>query len=815
MRHKRASLMAFVLVAFAIASCHAMAADNVVFVFDASNSMNKPLDGDVSRFDAAVSAMSNVLTALPSEIDVGLLLYGWRIGWQNEVESCKDLELVYAIQPLTADLRLQMIDTLASIVPQGKTPLADALVRAADALAGLGGDSAIVLLSDGEGNCGGNHNAAAHYLASMQPPIELHVIGLDLDSEARATLEMMVDVTGGTYRGVEEAGSLADALYAAAVGTALVQRAVPSQTTAAAPSGMPGDFSAYGITNTVWGTEGNDVLYGTDGNDLIYGLGGDDFIVGYAGNDIILAGPGDDIVQGLEGCDVLYGEEGCDILLGGDDDDQLCGGAGNDSLEGEAGNDCLDGGQGDDRLLGGSGRNQLVESGGCDIMLEGTVTQLPCPACACQATCFPELAPVCPTPSAPVMVPAAQPSCPPTQAAQPSCPPPPAVGGNCASPRILKTVDEGAQLQLHGFVTDEDDCGVAAVEWTVSRGSLSDPCSLDPIFYAPMTAYCEGENVLVRLVAQDRCGATGEDCFLIHINNVNRPPCADAGPDICVNEGATVRLTCEGTDPDGDPVCYSWCDASGRGHFDDSTALHPAYTAPMTGCCAGEEFVLTLTVTDSCGLSTTDSMVVRVANVNRPPCADAGPDLCVNEGAAVRLTCEGTDPDGDPVRYSWCDTSGCGRFDDPTALHPVYTAPMTACCEGENIVLTLTVTDSCGLATTDSMVVHVANVNRPPCADAGPDVCVDEGTTVRLIVSGSDPDGDPVSYRWCDTSGRGFFADPTALHTTYTVPMTACCEGENIVLTLTVTDSCGLATTDSVIVHINNVNKPPAVIADP
>ncbi|MFC2100016.1 VWA domain-containing protein, partial [Candidatus Bipolaricaulota bacterium] len=628
-------------------TCQAFAADNVVFIFDASNSMNKPFDGSVTRFETAVSAMADLLVALPSDINAGLLLYGWRVSRVNEVESCKDLELVFPIQPLSADLRIQMIDTLGAITAQGMTPLADALVRAAAALDGLQGENAIVLLSDGEGNCGGNHSVAAQYLATLTPPIKLHVVGLDLEPDARETLQMMVDVTGGTYRGVREAANLADALYLAAVGGTPSEAAQTPTVVSRDVSGVPQEYSRFEITNIIWGTEGNDVLYGTDQNDLIYGLGGNDFIIAYGGNDVVLGGPGNDVIQGLDGNDLLLGDAGDDILFGGAGDDQLCGGQGRDSLEGEAGNDCLDGGPEDDQLLGGPGSDQLVQSAGDDVLLEGTITQTPCPGCMGLPSCgavqpapmsaCPVAQPSCaaPTPAAPVAQPACQPTCPTpvTLVSQSACPAP---SGGCASPVTVKSIDEGTQLQLHGFVTDED-CDVVSIEWTVARGHLDDPRSLNPIFYAPMTDKCEGEDVLVRLDAQDSCGDTGEDCFLIHVNNVNRPPYADAGPDISVDEGATVQLTCSGTDPDGDPVSYYWCVQSGGGTFSNPTALHPMYTAPMTSRCEGESVVLTLTVTDSCGLSTTDSMVVQVKNVNRAPYADAGPDISVDEGATVQL----------------------------------------------------------------------------------------------------------------------------------------------------------------------------------
>lgn len=46
--------------------------------------------------------------------------------------------------------------------------------------------------------------------------------------------------------------------------------------------------------------------------------------------------------------------------------------------------------------------------------------------------------------------------------------------------------------------------------------------------------------------------------------------------------------------------------------------------------------------------------------------------------------------------------------------------------------------------------------------------------------------------------------------------MTDRCDGEDIVLPLTVTDACGASASDSMIVHVNNAtSSPPIVNADP
>jgi 5'-nucleotidase len=100
-----------------------------------------------------------------------------------------------------------------------------------------------------------------------------------------------------------------------------------------------------GLTPTIRGTNGPDVLNGTNKSDVIMGLGGADVIRG--GND-------DDVICGGAGDDTLRGENGVDTLLGGFGDDDLFGGNGDDVLIG---------GPGDDVLVGGGGVNQIEQEG--------------------------------------------------------------------------------------------------------------------------------------------------------------------------------------------------------------------------------------------------------------------------------------------------------------------------------------------------------------------------------------------------------------------------------------------------------------------
>ena len=54
--------------------------------------------------------------------------------------------------------------------------------------------------------------------------------------------------------------------------------------------------TVHGLTCTIVGTDGDDVLRGTQGDDVLCGLGGDDVIAGGSGDDTLAGGPGRDMV---------------------------------------------------------------------------------------------------------------------------------------------------------------------------------------------------------------------------------------------------------------------------------------------------------------------------------------------------------------------------------------------------------------------------------------------------------------------------------------------------------------------------------------
>lgn len=97
-------------------------------------------------------------------------------------------------------------------------------------------------------------------------------------------------------------------------------------------------------------------------------------------------------------------------------------------------------------------------------------------------------------------------------------------------------------------------------------------------------------------------------------------------------------------------------------------------------------------------------------------------------------------------------------------------------------------------------------VNLPPTVNAGADQAVQEGATVSLSATASDPDGSIATYRWAQTGGPGVvLAGPDSAQASFTAPQVAA--ATVLTFTLTVTDNKGATAADSVGVTTND--SPP------
>ncbi len=182
----------------------ATAADDVMVVFDGSNSMWGQIDG-TAKIEIARDAIGNLTAELDAGTNVGLMAYGHR-----RRGDCSDIEVVLPPAPLDRDAFLEQI---AQITPTGKTPLTDAVEQAAEALSFRDRPATVLLISDGLESCDRDPCALAETLSRTGVDFTAHVVGFGLGADAdTASLACIAEETGGRFLAADDAATLSTAL---------------------------------------------------------------------------------------------------------------------------------------------------------------------------------------------------------------------------------------------------------------------------------------------------------------------------------------------------------------------------------------------------------------------------------------------------------------------------------------------------------------------------------------------------------------------------------------------------------------------------
>ncbi len=283
--------------------------------------------------------------------------------------------------------------------------------------------------------------------------------------------------------------------------------------------------------------------------------------------------------------------------------------------------------------------------------------------------------------------------------------------------------------------------------------------------------------------------------------------------------GQQVTLSSAGTyDVDGDALTYTWTELNNA--VAPLSGSSPTFTAPYV--LGGTTLTFTLTVTDSCQLSSSTTVTVTVKDGNVAPVAAIDTVAPVKEGAAVTLDGgHSYDPQADPLSYAWTQIAGPAvTLANATTATPSFVAPgVPGVAQTVTLRFQLAVTDVptttgvCGGPLTGKATVDVVveRLNHAPIADAGASSTVQEGATVTLDGTGSsDPDGDPLSYAWVQTAGTSVvLAGANTAAPSFTAPAQPPTAQETLTFRLTVSDPGGRTSAATVDIVVQDIYAPP------
>src|SRR5882672_5602631 len=239
-----------------------------------------------------------------------------------------------------------------------------------------------------------------------------------------------------------------------------------------------------------------------------------------------------------------------------------------------------------------------------------------------------------------------------------------------------------------------------------------------------------------------------------------------------VAQGATADQVITGTDPDGDALTFT--------KVSGATFVTVTTTNATTGNIHLAAGASEPTGTSSATIQAADatlnnqkSITVTVTATNRAPVLAQPANMTVAEGATADQALSATDPDGNPLTFSL--VSG------PTYATVSTTTPGTGTAAG-NIHLAPGFSDS-GTASatvrasdgslfdTKSLTITVTNTNRAPTLNQPANMSVAQGNTSDQIISGSDPDGDALTFT--KVSGPTFLTVTTTTATTGNIHLAA------------------------------------------
>jgi len=375
---------------------------------------------------------------------------------------------------------------------------------------------------------------------------------------------------------------------------------------------------------------------------------------------------------------------------------------------------------------------------------------------------------------------------------------------------IVTTMEKNATKNITLDATDQDNDDLTYIIVThPSHGSVSINGNIAT--YTPTAGYSGSDSFTYKVndgTADSNAATVGMVIRAASVTNeINNPPVAQEVI-ASTTENTAVTITLGGTDSDGDSLSY--IKVTNPNHGSVTINGNIATYTPTAGYSGSDSFTYKVNDGTADSDTATVGIVIRAASVtgstnNLPVAQDV--NATTTENTAVTITLRGTDSDGDSLRYVKVTdpTQGTISISGNTAT---YTP--TAGYSGSDS-FTYKVNDGTADSNTATVSITINADNTAPIANAGINQSDWEGASFTLHGSGTDDDGDSLTYQWQQTDSTGVtiaLSDIESTTPSWTAPEVS--RNTTLHFTLTVTDSNGGTATDTVEVTINNlaINDP-------
>jgi len=298
----------------------------------------------------------------------------------------------------------------------------------------------------------------------------------------------------------------------------------------------------------------------------------------------------------------------------------------------------------------------------------------------------------------------------------------------------MTRIDRSVFINLTGSDIESDTLKYA-IETQPENGSLTFGSDFDTsgkLTYTPDASFAGKDSFTFTLNDGDLDSSPATVTLNMTPNHL---PMADL-QSLTTAEDTTAAINLTGSDPDGDTVVYSVVTTPSHGSL-SGTAPNLTYT-PNKNFSGPDSF--TFKVNDGTADSALTTLAITVTPVNDPPVAGKI-DITAMEDMPTPVTLAGIDPDGDLLTYSIVTKPSNGTLSG--------TEPNLSYTPNPNFNglddFTFKVSDGKTSSIPATVSLVITPTDDPPIAN-GDNVTVPEDSVSHILLTGSDPDGDPLTY---------------------------------------------------------------------
>lgn len=375
--------------------------------------------------------------------------------------------------------------------------------------------------------------------------------------------------------------------------------------------------------------------------------------------------------------------------------------------------------------------------------------------------------------------------------------------GNNLAPTITSTPifagSENVSYQYDVEATDPDAGDVVSFSLTNPPAGMEIITESGLITWIPTTAQIGTHAITV--VATDMAGLTDTQTFNLVISDVNEAPLITSIAITTATENSTYSYDVEATDGDvGDSITFSLTTQPEGMTIVPETGLIEWTPSPDQV----QDTNVTVVATDLAGATNEQSFMISVIDVNNAPEIRSVPVTAGKELEAYSYQIDAVDADGDTLTYELTQRPASMTISETGLIEwtPAYGD------RGEHNV-SFVVTDVANASVSQDFVIDVELLpNNAPTADAAI-VTGNEDSIIAVTLSGSDSDGDSLTYAVASQPSNGVLTG-TVPNLSYT-PNTDFNGSDSF--TFTVSDGLDTSTAATISLTILNVNDAPVVNA--